>query len=41
MSKIENLDKIPVSKYITKNVVTATVDQTIQSICRTMYENNI
>lgn len=41
MSKIENLDKIPVSKYMTKNVVTATVDQTIQSICRTMYENNI
>jgi CBS domain-containing protein len=41
MSKIENLDKIPVSKYMTKNVVTATVDQTIQSICRTMYESNI
>jgi predicted transcriptional regulator len=41
MSKIENLDKIPVSKYMTKNVVTATVDQNIQSICRTMHENNI
>lgn len=41
MSKIENWDKMPVSEYMTKYVVTATVDQTIQSVCRTMYENNV
>jgi CBS domain-containing protein len=36
-----NLKTIPVSKYMTKNVITATADQTIQSICILMHENNI
>jgi CBS domain-containing protein len=36
-----NLKTIPVSKYMTKNVITATADQTIQSICTLMHENNI
>ncbi|HEY7081952.1 MAG TPA: CBS domain-containing protein [Nitrososphaeraceae archaeon] len=36
-----NLKSISVSKYMTKNVVTATADQTIQSICILMHENNI
>jgi predicted transcriptional regulator len=30
-----------VSKFMTKPVITADVDQTIKSICKTMYENNI
>ena len=36
-----NLKTIPVSKYMTKNVITATADRTIQSICILMHENNI
>ena len=36
-----NLKTIPVSKYMTKNVITATADQTIQSICILMHEKNI
>jgi len=36
-----NLKTISISKYMTKNVVTATADQTIQSICILMHENNI
>jgi len=31
----------PVSKYMIKKVITATVSHTIQSVCKTMYENNI
>jgi predicted transcriptional regulator len=31
----------PVSKFMTKTVLTANVDQTIQSVCKTMHENNI
>jgi CBS domain-containing protein len=31
----------PVSKFMTKTVITATLDQTIQTICKIMYENNI
>jgi CBS domain-containing protein len=31
----------PVSKYMVKKVITATVSHTIQSVCKTMYENNI
>ena len=36
-----NLKTIPVSKYMTKNVITSTADQTIQSICILMHENDI
>jgi CBS domain-containing protein len=36
-----NLKTISISKYMTKNVITATADQTIQSICNLMHENNI
>jgi CBS domain-containing protein len=31
----------PVSKYMVKKVITATVSHTVQSVCKTMYENNI
>ena len=31
----------PVSKFMTKTVITATLDQTIQTVCKIMYENNI
>ena len=41
MTEKTNLNTIPVSKYMTKNVITATAEQTIQSICTLMHENNI
>ncbi len=41
MTEKDSLNTIPVSKYMTKNIVTATVDQTIQSICSLMHKNNI
>ena len=31
----------PVSKFMTKTVITTTLDQTIQTVCKIMYENNI
>ena len=31
----------PVSKYMVKKVITATVSHTVQSVCKTIYENNI
>jgi CBS domain-containing protein len=36
-----DIDTIPVSKFMTKIVMTATLDQTIQSVCKIMNENNI
>ena len=41
MTEKTNLNTIPVSKYMTKNVITATAEQTIQSICTLMHKNNI
>ena len=40
MSKIDHTS-YPVSKYMTKKVITASTDETVQSICKTMHENNI
>lgn len=31
----------PVSKYMIKKVITATIRETIQSACKSMYENNV
>ncbi|MBV9668272.1 MAG: CBS domain-containing protein, partial [Nitrososphaeraceae archaeon] len=31
----------PVSEFMTKIVITVTLDQTIQAVCKIMYENNI
>jgi CBS domain-containing protein len=31
----------PVSKYMAKKVITATIGRTVQFVCKTMYENNI
>lgn len=31
----------PISKFMTKKVITANVDQTIQSVCKMMHENHI
>lgn len=31
----------PVSKFMTKTVMTANIDQTIQSVCKMMHENHI
>lgn len=36
-----DLDTFPVSKYMTKTVMTANLDQTIQSVCKVMSENNV
>jgi CBS domain-containing protein len=36
-----DLDTFPVSKYMTKTVMTANLDQTIQSVCKIMSENNV
>src|ERR687887_2495426 len=30
-----------VSRYMTKTVITANIDETIQSVCKRMYENQI
>src|SRR6266480_6655323 len=37
----ESADSIPISNFMTKTVITANVDQTIQSVCRIMNENKI
>jgi CBS domain-containing protein len=34
-------DAIPISNIMTKKVITASIDQTIQSVCKIMSENNI
>ena len=31
----------PVSKYMVKKIITATVSHTVKSVCKIMYENNI
>jgi CBS domain-containing protein len=36
-----DIDTVPVSKYMTKTVMTASLDQTIQSVCKIMNENNL
>src|SRR5918912_3879782 len=36
-----DIDAIPVSKYMTKTVMTASLDQTIKSVCKIMNENNL
>ena len=38
---VEEESAAPASKFMTKPVITADVNQTIKSICKTMYENNI
>jgi CBS domain-containing protein len=39
--KEESADTAPISKFMTKKVITANIDQTIQSVCKIMSENNI
>jgi CBS domain-containing protein len=36
-----NINSTPISNFMTKEVITTTVDQTIQSVCKSMYENNV
>jgi CBS domain-containing protein len=36
-----DIDTVPVSKFMTKKVITMNIDQTIQSVCKVMNENNI
>ncbi|TLX89964.1 MAG: CBS domain-containing protein [Thaumarchaeota archaeon] len=31
----------PISKFMTKKVITSTVSSTIKSVCKTMYDNNV
>lgn len=31
----------PISKYMVKKVIIATISQTLQSVCKIMYENNV
>ena len=35
-----NIYSLPVAKFMVKKVITATISQTIQSVCRSMYDNN-
>lgn len=37
----EKVYSSPVSKYMVRKVITATISQTLQSVCKTMYENNV
>jgi CBS domain-containing protein len=37
----ESADSIPISNFMTKTVITANIDHTIQSVCRIMNENKI
>ena len=37
----KDIDTLPVSKFMTKTVITANLDQTIQSACKIMNENNL
>jgi CBS domain-containing protein len=36
-----NIDTLPVSKFMTKTVMTVNLDQTVQSACKIMNENNL
>ena len=36
-----DIDTIPVSNFMTKTVMTASIDQTILSVCKIMNENNL
>ncbi len=40
-SAARDIDTVPVSKFMTKTVITANLDQTIQSACKIMNENNL
>ena len=32
---------LPTSKFMTKKVITAKIESTVQSVCKSMYENNV
>ena len=32
---------LPAAKFMTKNVITAKINSTVQSVCKIMYENNV
>ena len=32
---------LPVAKFMTKKVITAKIESTVQSVCKSMYENNV
>ena len=32
---------LPISKFMTKKVITSKVDSTIKSVCKSMYDNNV
>ena len=32
---------LPVTKFMTKKVITAKINSTVQSVCKSMYENNV
>jgi CBS domain-containing protein len=36
-----DIDTLPVTKYMTKTVMTANLDQTIQSVCKIMNQHNL
>ena len=41
MNREDESAAAPVSKFMSKTVLTAKVDQTIQSVCKIMHENHI
>src|SRR4030095_16064799 len=32
---------LPISKFMTKNVITAKINSTVKSVCKSMYDNNV
>jgi len=32
---------LPTAKFMTKKVITAKIESTVQSVCKSMYENNV
>jgi CBS domain-containing protein len=32
---------LPISKFMTKKVITAKIESTVQSVCKSMYDNNV
>jgi predicted transcriptional regulator len=32
---------LPISKFMSKKVITAKIESTVQSVCKSMYDNNV
>lgn len=36
-----DIHSLPVAKFMTKKVITAKINSTVQSVCKSMYDNNV